>query len=219
MTLDLTAAARFLGCEWKALEEGERTKIARIGAEAERTLRFRLVSRLVKKTSSGGEGAALPGEDVKGLLKDAEEILFFCGTLGEESARWIRRRFLMDPAEGLIADACASALLEGALDEWERERTKAFRARGRFLTDRFSPGYGDLPLGVQREICALLETDRRLGVTLTESLMLLPEKTVTALMGVCPVPQPHRAFGEGGCVRCAAKEGCLFRQRGGYCHG
>ena len=219
MTPTLEAVARFLGSGPEALGNREREALLRVAAEAERETCFRLTARQVKKTPSGGEGVLLPGRDAQRLLRDAEEVLFFCGTLGAESARWIRRSFLKDPAEGVIADACASALLEAALDRYERERTADFRARGKFLTDRFSPGYGDLPLGVQRDICALLETQRRLGVTLTDSLMLLPEKTVTAFMGVCPTPQPHRALWEGGCETCAAKEGCLYRQRGGNCHG
>ena len=217
--MDPEEAARCLGCGFSRLDEGEQARILRTGEELESLLPLGLRYRVIKKTPAGGEGLALPGKDAEDLLRDAEEVLVFCATLGAESARQIRRRFLLDPSLGMIADACASALLEGYLDGFEKEQNAYYLARGRYLTDRFSPGYGDLPLTVQRQICLLLETETHLGVTVTGSCMLLPEKTVTGIMGVCPVPQPHRALGGGGCEKCAAFKGCRFRQQGRTCHG
>ena len=106
------------------------------------------------------------------------------------------------------------------MDRFEKERTREYLARGLYLTDRFSPGYGDLPLTVQKDLCGVLDTRRTLGLTVNESMLLIPEKSVTAVMGICPVPQRHRAATEkGGCAKCAAFENCVFRLQGRTCHG
>ena len=52
------------------------------------------------------------------------------------------------------------------------------------LTERFSPGYGDLDMAVQKDLCLVLDTGRTIGVTLTESCMMVPVKSVTAIVGL-----------------------------------
>ena len=49
---------------------------------------------------------------------------------------------------------------------------------------RFSPGYGDLPIEVQKDFLPLLDAERRLGITLSESCLMAPSKSVTAIIGV-----------------------------------
>ena len=49
---------------------------------------------------------------------------------------------------------------------------------------RYSPGYGDLPLELQREIIRVLDCGRTIGITLTESLLMQPSKSVTAVIGM-----------------------------------
>ena len=106
------------------------------------------------------------------------------------------------------------------MDRFEKERTREYLARGLYLTDRFSPGYGDLPLTVQKDLCGVLDTRRTLGLTVNESMLLIPEKSVTAVMGICPAPQKHRAAADkSGCAKCAAFENCVFRLQGRTCHG
>ena len=61
-----------------------------------------------------------------------------------------------------------------------------FRSRGLVPTRRYSPGYGDLPLSVQPALLDALDAGRRLGVTLTESLLMVPMKSVTAVVGIGP---------------------------------
>ena len=81
-------------------------------------------------------------------------------------------------------------------------------------TDRFSPGYGDLPLDLQPALCAALDAQRRLGLTVTDSLLLNPVKSVTAVIGLSPTPQPARIRG---CGYCNFRENCQFRKEGTTC--
>ena len=83
-----------------------------------------------------------------------------------------------------------------------------------FLTDRFSPGYGDLPLSLQPEICSALDAARRLGLHVTEHFLLNPSKSVTAVIGLSDRPQMARIRG---CGHCAMYETCALRKGGKRC--
>ncbi len=218
--MDAREAAGYLHWPREAVTDALLRELEDIGAQMERTVKPRLTWRVLAHTEAGCEGLALPGEDIRVLLGDAREVIVAACTLGEAAARAIRRAFIKEMALGVKTDACASAMADGEMARFEREMTERYRARGLYLTDRFSPGYGDLPLSVQRDLCALLDTPRTLGVTVNESMLLIPEKSVTAVMGICPVPQRHRAIDEeGGCQGCAAFESCGFRRQGRTCHG
>ena len=72
----------------------------------------------------------------------------------------------------------------------------------------------DLPLTLQPALCAALDSQRRLGVTVTESLLMVPMKTVSAVIGLADTPQPARIRG---CAFCARRETCTFRKGGTTC--
>ena len=115
-------------------------------------------------------------------------------------------------ARAVALHACGSAFVETGCDAAEREIASRFPDQ--YLTDRFSPGYGDLPLSLQPEILSLTDATRRLGITLTESLLMVPSKSVTAIVGICDAPQPARIRG---CAHCALNRTCAFRKRGTTC--
>ena len=79
---------------------------------------------------------------------------------------------------------------------------------GLYLRPRFSPGYGDLPLSCQPDFCRVLEAEKTVGITLTESFLMMPSKSVTAVIGVSKI-----AAGcvKEGCEVCSNKN-CLYRR-------
>ena len=85
---------------------------------------------------------------------------------------------------------------------------------GRFLTDRFSPGYGDLPLSLQADFLRATDAGRKLGITVNDSFLMTPCKTVTAVIGLSERPQPARVRG---CAHCNLRESCRLRQKGESC--
>ncbi len=218
--MDAAGAAKYLQRTGEQLNGEFLGELESIGRELAASAPPRLVYRVLPRTPEGCEGLILPGGDIRALLKDARQVIVAACTLGEAASRLIRRALVQDTARGVMADACASELVEEEMDRFEEEMTRVYAGRGLYLTDRFSPGYGDLPLTVQKDLCALLDTRRRLGLTVNKSMLLIPEKSVTAVIGVCPVPQRHRAASEeGGCGGCAARENCIFRLQGRTCHG
>ncbi len=106
-----------------------------------------------------------------------------CGTLGAGFDAFQRRVSVSSGADALIAQAIGAALIEKFMDSIEDEiRSELFP--GETLVQRYSPGYGDFPLAAQHALLALLDAPRRVGVALTDTLLMVPSKSVSAVIGV-----------------------------------
>ena len=116
-------------------------------------------------------------------LADCRAAYLVCGTLGTGFDAFQRRVSATSGADALIAQAIGAALIEKWMDETENEIRKEL-APGESLVSRYSPGYGDFPLAAQRTLLALLDAPRRAGVSLTDSLLMVPSKSVSAVIGV-----------------------------------
>ena len=89
-----------------------------------------------------------------------------------------------------------------------REAWKRICRQGEYHTGRFSPGYGDLPLAIQGRFLDTIEATKRAGIYLSEGDIMLPEKSVTAIMGVSEVNTHCRMEG---CEVCANIT-CAYRR-------
>jgi len=87
-------------------------------------------------------------------------------------------------SRSVVFDATASEMVDASLD-WIMGYLKQSLLRGNkiLMQKRYSAGYGDFSLENQKTIHRLLELDR-MGVKITESCILVPEKSVTAIAGV-----------------------------------
>ena len=120
--------------------------------------------------------------DLRQHLEGCSEILLFACTAGAEMDRRIARAKLLSPARGLLMHAIGAQQVEGGCDRLCQRLAELFPDRQ--LTDRFSPGYGDLPLAMQRDVMEALDCGRTVGITLTDSLLMTPSKSVTAIIGM-----------------------------------
>ena len=207
-------ALRYLGAAHADAET--RAWLESLAAEAEERAEPRWVTR-ESPLAHAADGVRLTRFDLLLTGQTAAQMLAGCGsaallvcTLGLRYERFCREAQARDMRRAVGLDALGSALAEAACDRAE----EALRARhpGRFLTDRFSPGYGDLPLSLQPELLAVCDAQRRLGVTLTDSLLMLPQKSVTAVIGIADTPQRARIRG---CAFCALAKDCAYRADGG----
>lgn len=157
-------------------------------------------------------GLLLPGEDLKAHLAGCERAAIFCATLGAEVDALIRRAERLDMSRALTLDCCASAAVEEVCDQIEGELQRKFP--GCSFPFRYSPGYGDLPLEVQGPLLELLDAPRRVGLCATDSHLLTPRKSVTAILGVAggKIEQTKRS-----CLSCPAQGSCQYRKAGGHC--
>lgn len=117
--------------------------------------------------------------DLAKNLAGCRETLVFAVTLGQGVDRLLKRLSLISAAEHFICDALASAYAECAADAADDAFSEGLSCKA-----RFSPGYGDLSLEIQGEVLEVTGAAKHLGITLTESLLMLPTKTVTAVKGI-----------------------------------
>lgn len=216
MEVDVAEALRYLGAA-NAPEE-LRQQVAGIAKELSRRITPRYTYRVFSLIRTGEDfclpqaGITLSGRTARTMLAECDQAALLCCTLGVGFAALLQARQARDMAQAVILDACGSALVESGCDAAQEELSR--RLPGRYLTDRFSPGYGDLPLSLQPAVCAALDAARRVGVQVTSQFLLDPDKSVTAIVGLSDRPQAARVRG---CAFCAMRERCTLRKGGNTC--
>ena len=108
-------------------------------------------------------------------------VFFLCGTIGAEFDAWQRRLAVTSAADALLSQQVGLAAVERVMDELEEKARAEAEAEGLKLLPRRSPGYADLPLSLSRTILDELDAPRKLGVSITDSDLLVPSKSVTAV--------------------------------------
>ncbi len=122
---------------------------------------------------------SLKSLDAAKYFSSCDATYVFMATLGIEADRLIMKKKHLSIFEGFLYDAVASAMIEAVCDAAERK----IRCGGEKTKNRFSPGYGDVPLSLQKDFIKLLSADKLMGVSLTESMLMIPQKTVSAFIG------------------------------------
>ena len=117
-------------------------------------------------------------------LKGAD-VVFLCGTIGAEFDAWQRRLSVLSAADALLSQQIGLDAVEKVMDELEKRLRLEVEVEGKRLKPRRSPGYGDLPLALSRTIISELDAARQIGVSITESDLLVPSKSVTAICEIC----------------------------------
>lgn len=112
-------------------------------------------------------------------LRDCNEAVIFAATVGVGLDRLLARYSRLAPSRALILQAIGAERVEALCDAFVSEMSAIVPLR-----PRFSPGYGDLPLDIQRRIVGLLDCPRRIGLCLNDSLVMSPSKSVTAIAGI-----------------------------------
>lgn len=163
-----------------------------------------------------GCALVLAGHDVSRHLEGAVAVGLLAVTLGADTERELRRLSLTDHVAQVVFDAALTAIVERAADGAEALLVADAASRGLYTNWRYSPGYGDLPLSCQPTFLAVLDAGRRLGITLTPSLLMVPTKSVTALVGYFGEPQVGARTG---CATCNLRDWCTLRARGVTCVG
>lgn len=131
-----------------------------------------------------GTSLVLGGLSMEALLEGASAIALMAVTCGPGPDLAWQRTHEKHPTQALIYNACAIEIVERAADAANRQIDAWARGQGFSATKRYSPGYGDLPLSVQPALLDALDAQNTLGITLTPQLWMVPQKSVTALIGL-----------------------------------
>lgn len=147
-------------------------------------------------------------KNLTGNLRGCEEILLFAATLGSRVDILLHKYGKLQVSKAVVMQAAAAAMLETYCDQINDELKEQYRQQGKYLRPRFSPGYGDFSLACQVPIAAALELTKRIGITLTDSLLMAPSKSVTAVIGIS---HDENRGTVRGCVSCN-KQDCEYRK-------
>jgi len=152
----------------------------------------------------------LPGKEISRHLAGACECILMAATLGFEVDKKIRYYEKIDLAKAMILDACATAYIEEVCDRVCKDIEKDGIPQGKSLTGRFSPGYGDLPIQIQKGFLDVLDAGKRIGLTASSTNILMPRKSVTAVLGIV-----DESCGkvQSGCSVCSKRNECAYKRR------
>ena len=157
-------------------------------------------------------GKIMGGNDIANHLEGCEKAILMCAPLGAEIDRLIRINQISDMAKAVVLDSFSSVAVEQAcnkVDELIAEQYEGFN-----MTFRFSPGYGDYPLSLQQDFLRMLDAPRKIGLTTNDNFLLMPSKSVTAVMGLSKNPIERK---KRGCAICNMRGKCRYRRNGEHC--
>ena len=178
---DISEILRYLGA--KEADTQTLSLIEDCIKEASGKLSYRAIYREYAISQNGGEldlgFSKVYSKDLSRNLAGCKKIILFACTLGAEADRLIYRYTRTAPSRAVVLDALMSERVEALCDRLEQEATEGKKSR-----PRFSAGYGDLSIELQKDIFTALDCERRIGLTLGGSLLMSPTKSVTAIIGI-----------------------------------
>lgn len=220
MKIDLNESLRYLGYKNQHIDDKMLNTIEEVRNELKDCIKFKSIYELfdIEIVEQGiklkNYDYILKGNDIKKHLKDSSLCAIMAVTLGIEVDNKIRYYEKVNMTKALIMDACATTAIEELCDEVENTIKKDAEAMHKTITWRFSPGYGDLSLEYQDYILRLLECNKKLGLSVNENHILIPRKSVTAIIGF----QDNAAKKvQNNCDVCINSNNCNFRKGGKYC--
>lgn len=152
------------------------------------------------------------GRDIANHLDGCEKAILMCATLGAEIDKLIRISQISDMAKAVVLDSLASVAVEQVCNKVDEIIAEKYD--GYYMTFRFSPGYGDYPISLQQDFLRMLDAPRKIGLTTNENFLLMPTKSVTAVMGLSKNPIERK---KRGCAICNMRGKCRFRKNGEHC--
>lgn len=211
-TIDRAAVLRYLGAAGWQPDAAAAALLDKAAAQVLAAATPRGVWRVLPLGALAGPDIET-GTDLARHLAGCHSAVFMAVTLGAGVDALLRRLEATDIALAAAADAAASVRVEQAADALEAVIREGLPA-GQYMTGRYAPGYGDCPLELNAELCLALDTVRGMGLALTDTCLLTPRKSTTAILGLADTPVTGA---RAGCAHCLLQETCAYRKRGTTC--
>lgn len=212
MRADRKETLRYLGYRGQEIEEQTERMIEETAQELERSSMPKSIYReyaceVTEDSVKLGE-LEIRSRNLATNLKGCERAVLLAATIGRAADFMIKKYSVSNMAKATVVQAAGAACIESYVDEVEDIIRKDAAIRGLYLRPRFSPGYGDFALECQRDIFDMLECSKRIGVTLTEGNLMMPTKSVTAVIGLTTKERESCQMEK--CSLCARTD-CEFR--------
>ena len=136
--------------------------------------------------------------------------VLFAATAGPSCDMLVKRAAVTSSAYASCCQAAGAAAIEAYCDMINENIKNEYEAKGLFARPRFSPGYGDLSIEHQKDWFRLLDVTKNTGIELTDSLLMVPTKSVTAVIGFSPNKLPCI---KQGCELCTMSATCAFSRK------
>ncbi|HLR21837.1 MAG TPA: methionine synthase [Tissierellaceae bacterium] len=186
----------------ESIEEMERT------IDGKSVYKFFQLNR-EEELSIDGTNIVLKGRDIKRHLENSNSCILIGVSLGHKVDTIIRYYEKLDMTKAIILDSCASVAIEDIINNINGNLETIVSKDKKILTSRYSPGYGDWPLDIQRNILDVLESSKTIGLNLTSHNILIPRKSITAIIGV--MDNKFKKI-EYNCLNCSKYNDCNFRK-------
>lgn len=155
----------------------------------------------------------IKSNDLKELFKTSDKAAVMAATLGFRVEQKIKYYSLTNLTKGVIFDACAASYIESLCDYAEAEIKEIALKYGLSTTFRYSPGYGDVSISHQESILSSLNAQKHIGLTVSDSSILIPRKSVTAFIGFTNSKVKIKKS----CVNCNLFNNCSYSKGGTVC--
>ena len=177
---------RYMGCREA---DGDLLDLIReIGDEAMPRFCYRVCFREAELRKNDGNlafcGLLTESRDLARNLEGCARVVLFAATVGLEIDRLIAKYSRLSPSRAVILQALGAERVESLCDAFLEDLRREYEPMGVEFRPRFSPGYGDLPLAFQADLFGVLDCPRRIGLSLNQSFLMSPTKSVTAIVGL-----------------------------------
>lgn len=135
--------------------------------------------RIIRETIKYS-GMEIYSSSLASNLAGCDKAVIFSATIGIGIDRCISKYSRISPSRAYCIQAIGTERIECLCDVFNHEIKTKFGDTAL----RFSPGYGDLEISIQKDILRLLNSHKNIGLTVTESMMMSPSKSVTAFIGI-----------------------------------
>lgn len=220
INIDEKEVLRYLGYKGQKIEEELLLKIRDTIEEGKKLFAPKIIYKeypiniLENGVEVIGTTLVLEGNDIKKLLIGSSRCILMAATIGNYIEKKIRLYERIDLTRGMILDSVSTTAVEDLCDKVcdliEKDIIEDFEE----LTFRYSPGYGDLSLNIQKNFIEVLDATRKIGVNVSEHMLLFPRKSVTAIVGI------RKKLGKKtkkSCINCKNYENCLYRKEENSC--
>jgi len=212
---------RYLGYRNQVLDNATNDLIEELMDEMRSLIKVRYIYKFFSimreedKIYLSNSNFSLIGEDIKKHLDKSEICALMAVTLGNSVDAKIRYYEKISMAKAVILDACATTAIEELCDRICEELEEVVQKENSTLTSRYSPGYGDLPIDIQKKFLTMLSGEKSIGLTASSDSILIPRKSVTAIVGV--VKSENNSIKRASCLDCNKYSNCMFRKGDGRC--
>lgn len=140
---------------------------------------------------------SIKSKDLYKLLDGCNQCIVLSTTLGIDIEKQIKINSYSNLTKSIIIDACATTAIEEFCDILQSNIEDKLRKEGKYITNRYSSGYGDLSIHVNEDIINLLNTSNKIGLTITKDKIMIPRKSVIAIIGIL---ENKRIYKEKSCL-------------------